>query len=100
MAAPINATKESPDLFATTQAEALFASGMSASTDPTLAEVRAAIRQALCAHGGTRGCAGEVAATFGDYPEVAVPRMRWARRVVRSTLSASQFQGRRSRCGT
>jgi hypothetical protein len=79
---------ESADFLAAARAEALFASGISASTDPTFAEVRAAIRQAVCAHGGTRGCAGQVAAAFGDYPEVAVDRMRWARRVVRATFPA------------
>lgn len=84
-----SAMNESSDFLANAQAEALFASGMSASTDPTSAEARAAIREAVCALGGTRGCAGQVAAAYGDCPEVAVPRMRWARQVVRTTLSAS-----------
>ena len=97
MTSPTHAINESTDFLATAQAEALFASGMSASTDPTSAEVRAAIRQAVCAHGGTRGCACQVAAAFGDYPEVAVPRMRWARRVVRSTLSAPRVHASKSR---
>jgi hypothetical protein len=37
-------------------------------------------------HGGSRGCAGEVAAAYGDYPEIAAARMRWARTLVESTL--------------
>jgi len=71
------------------RADALFASNMSARSDPTVTEVCTAIRQALRAHGGTRGCRGEVAAAFGDYPEVAVMRMRWARQVVLSTCMPS-----------
>jgi len=71
------------------RADALFASNMSAGSYPTVAEVRTAIRQALRAHGGARGCRGEVAAAFGDYPEVAVMRMRWARQVVLSACMPS-----------
>jgi hypothetical protein len=71
------------------RADALFASNMSAGSYPTVAEVCTAIRQALRAHGGARGCRGEVAAAFGDYPEVAVMRMRWARQVVLSTCMPS-----------
>ena len=75
------------DFLTAARADALFASSISARPDPTVAEVCAAIRQAVRAHGGTRGCAGEVAAAFGDYPEVAVLRMRWARQVVLSTYA-------------
>ena len=71
------------------RADALFASDMSAGSYPTVAEVCTAIRQALRAHGGARGCRGEVAAAFGDYPEVAVMRMRWARQVVLSACMPS-----------
>jgi hypothetical protein len=64
------------------RAEALFVSDLSVTGQPTGAEVAAAIRHSLRTHGGSRGCAADVAAAYGDYPELAAPRMRWARGVV------------------
>ena len=64
------------------RAAALFVSGLSATRRPTRAEVEASIKRALRTHGGTRGCAADVAAAYGDHPELAAPRMRWARSVV------------------
>ncbi|MCW6010013.1 hypothetical protein K1W54_36540 [Micromonospora sp. CPCC 205371] len=64
------------------RAEALFTSHLSTSSRPTAADVADAIRAAVRAHGGTRGCAADVAAAYGDHPEIAAPRMRWARGVV------------------
>ena len=64
------------------RADALFVSHLSAQHSPTRIEVETAIRQAVRAHGGIRGCAGEVAAAYGGHPETAAPRMRWARAVV------------------
>jgi hypothetical protein len=64
------------------RAEALFTSDLSARREHTTIEVAAAIRQAIGAHRGIRGCAGEVAAAYGEYPETAASRMRWARAVV------------------
>jgi hypothetical protein len=58
------------------RADALFVSHLSAQHSPTRIEVETAIRQAVRAHGGTRGCAGEVAAAYGGHPETAAPRMR------------------------
>jgi hypothetical protein len=60
------------------RAEALFASSLSAGSQPTAAQATEAIRTTVRAHGGTRGCAAEVAAAYGDHPELAVRRMRWA----------------------
>jgi hypothetical protein len=61
--------------------EALFASALQRSDDPTLPEVREAIQRAL--HDlGTRGCAAWVAQEFGDHPETAILRMQWARAAV------------------
>lgn len=61
--------------------EALFASALQRSDDPTLPEVREAIQRAL--HDlGARGCAAWVAQEFGDHPETAILRMRWARGAV------------------
>ena len=67
-----------------TRAAALFLSTLSAHNEPTDAEVLTAIRESLLTHGGARGCAADVAARYGDYPELAVPRMRWAKSVVES----------------
>ena len=69
------------DLPAAARAEALFTSDLSAFTHHTQASVEAAIRRAIRVHGGSRGCAGEAAAAYGEYPETAAPRMRWARAV-------------------
>ncbi|WP_199536647.1 hypothetical protein [Spongiactinospora gelatinilytica] len=66
------------DLLHAARAEALFVSPLSASGLPGAEEATQAIRTAVRAHGGTRGCAGEVAAVYGDYPDTAVQRMRWA----------------------
>jgi hypothetical protein len=61
--------------------EALFASALQRSDDPTLPEVREAIQRAL--HDlGVRGCAAWVAQEFGDHPETAILRMQWARAAV------------------
>ena len=61
--------------------EALFASALQRSDDPTLPEVREAIQRAL--HDlGIRGCAAWVAQEFGDHPETAILRMQWARAAV------------------
>lgn len=64
------------------RAAALFTSDLSAQCEHTETEVAAAIRRAIGTHNGLRGCAGEVAAAYGDHPETAAPRMRWARAVV------------------
>jgi hypothetical protein len=75
------------------RAAALFVSNLSTTDHPTDAEVEAAIQHSLLTHGGTRGCAADVAAYYGDYPELAAPRMRWARSVVESLYQASARQG-------
>jgi len=74
------------NILAAARAEALFASGLPACSRPTGAAAAAAIKDALQAYGGTRGCACEVAAAYGEYPETAAPRMRWARQVVQDTF--------------
>jgi hypothetical protein len=61
-------------------ADALFASVLQHSDKPDPGPVRKAIAAAACAYGGG-GCAQRVAQEFGDHPETAVTRMRWARAV-------------------
>jgi hypothetical protein len=75
------------DLLTAARAEALFTSDLSASREPNTVEITDAIRRALRSHGGTRGCAAEVAAAYGDRPETAAPRMRWACAVVNRHLN-------------
>lgn len=66
---------------ATARAEALFASGLPTDSRPNRAEATHAITTAVHRHGGVRGCAIEMAGAYGDRPESAARRMRWARRV-------------------
>ena len=62
------------------QADAVFASGLQGGDEPSAGQVGQAIAAAIRALGWS-GCAGRVAQEFGDHPETAVIRMRWARRV-------------------
>jgi len=64
------------------RAAALFASDLPAGSRPSGPDVDAAIARTVRARGGTRGCVAAMAAAYGDYPEIAAPRMRWARGVV------------------
>ncbi|MBG0565819.1 hypothetical protein [Actinoplanes aureus] len=64
------------------RAEALFTSPLATGSRPDHDIVEQAIRAAVRARGGVRGCAADVAAEYGDHPECAVPRMRWARGIV------------------
>jgi hypothetical protein len=61
--------------------EALFASPLQRSDDVSAETVADAIRHTV-AQLGVRGCASRVAQEFGDHPEAAIERMRWAREVV------------------
>ena len=62
------------------RADALFVSALQRGDHPSAKEVRQAVAAAVEAF-GQRGCAGRVAQEFGDHPETAVTRMRWARQV-------------------
>ena len=59
-------------------ADALFVSALQRSDAPTAGQIRQAINAAVAAFGGL-GCAERVAQEFGDHPEMAAARMRWAR---------------------
>ena len=65
----------------TVRADALFASALQHSDEPTAAQVNQAIVAAVRAF-GARGCAARVAQAYGDHPETAAARMRWARTMV------------------
>jgi hypothetical protein len=72
----------------TSTAQALFASTLQPSDRPTAEHVAVAVRDSLRRHGGWDGCAAVCAVEYGDHPETASERMRWAitvtRRVSRS----------------
>lgn len=68
------------------QADALFASAVQRCDEPGSNQVRQAIAAAIRAFGSI-GCAERVAQEFGDHPETAVVRMRWARLVAREAFS-------------
>jgi hypothetical protein len=69
------------------RADALFASVLQRSDEPSLGQVRQAIAAAVAAYGGP-GCAARVAQAFGEHPETAVIRMRWARTMVGRAVPA------------
>ncbi|XVV16552.1 hypothetical protein ACQP2X_19940 [Actinoplanes sp. CA-131856] len=69
--------------FDTARAEALFASALQPSDQPSAAQVRAAITATLHAL-GIRGCAAHLAGESGEHPEAAAHRMSWAIAVIRS----------------
>jgi hypothetical protein len=61
--------------------EAVFASTLQASDKPTGQQIRYTISNVVRVH-GSRRIAALVAQEFGDHPDTALERMRWARRVV------------------
>ena len=70
------------------RANALFASPLQRSEEPSPRQLRLAIAVALRQF-GDRGCAERVAQEFGDHPELAAPRMRWARRAITVAFDGS-----------
>jgi hypothetical protein len=71
------------------QADALFASALQCSDELNGSQIRRAVTVALITYGGA-GCAGRVAQEFGDHPETAAVRMRWARAAVALLESQSR----------
>ena len=69
-------------------AEALFVSALQCCDRPSAGQARQAVA-AVVGVFGPLGCAERVAQEFGDHPETAVTRMRWARE-----LAAEAIRGR------
>ena len=69
-------------------ADAVFVSRLQRCDEPSAGQVRQAVAAAIRAFGYS-GCAGRVAQEFGDHPETAVIRMRWARAVARAVFADS-----------
>jgi hypothetical protein len=68
--------------------EALFASDVQCSQHPTSESIRAAVT-AMVDRLGVSGCAALVAQEFGEHPDCAPGRMRWARHAVRCAFSVA-----------
>jgi hypothetical protein len=71
-----------PAAFEAVWAEALFASALQRSGSPSPDQVRRAVTTTL-RRLGSSGCAAQAAGEFGDHPDTAVARMRWALATVR-----------------
>ena len=77
------------------RAEALFTSQLATGSHPSYDVVETAIRIAVRTYGGVRGCAAEVAGEYGERPELAAPRMRWARHVIEQLYEAPRVRAAR-----
>jgi hypothetical protein len=60
------------------RAQALFTSSLQPSDIPTAQQVQAAIAASVRTYRGVRGCAAVLAGEYGEHPETAAQRMRWA----------------------
>jgi hypothetical protein len=69
------------------RSEALFASTLQPSFQPTTAQVRAEVASTV-RRLGVRGCTARMAQEFGDSPEASAARMRWARQIVADVFAA------------
>jgi hypothetical protein len=67
--------------------DALFASALQRSDKPSACQIDQAVAAAIRAF-GELGCAARVAQAYGEDPETAVTRMRWARAAVARAFSA------------
>jgi hypothetical protein len=75
----------------TARTDALFVSALQRSDLPTATQVMGAVTSAVRQF-GRPGCAERVAQEFGDHPEIAAPRMRWARRVIDEAFDGPEQQ--------
>ena len=73
------------------RADALFASALQRSDQPSRRQVRRAIATALDAY-GPHGCSARVAQAYGEHPETAASRMRWARIAAADAYGAPRSQ--------
>ena len=69
--------------FETLRAEALFASTLQPSRSSSCEQVRRVVETTL-RRLGTTGCAARTADEFGDHPDAAAARMRWALATIRA----------------
>jgi hypothetical protein len=67
------------------------ASALQRADRPSAARIRQAIAAAIRDYGGL-GCAARVAQAYGDHPETAATRMRWARVTVADAFGGSPLE--------
>ena len=72
-------------------ADALFASPLQRGDHPSAGQVQQAVAAAVGVF-GLCGCVERVAQEFGDHPETAVTRMRWARELAAEAISARELE--------
>jgi hypothetical protein len=77
-------------------ADALFVSALQRSDEPSSRQVRQAVAAALRAYGAA-GCTGRVAQEYGDHPEMAAARMRWARTAATEAFGEAAPEAARAR---
>ncbi len=77
----------------TVRADALFVSALQRSDEPSARQVREAIAGAVRRF-GSQGCAERVAQEFGDHPDIAAARMRWARQLTGEAFGGSELRAR------
>jgi len=68
--------------------EALFVSDLQRSQQPTPEVIRAVVTETVDRL-GENGCAALVAQEFGEHPDCALGRMRWARTAIQSAYRAA-----------
>jgi hypothetical protein len=68
------------------QADAVFLSSLQRCDELSAGQVRQAVAAVVRAFGRS-GCDGRVAQEFGNHPDTAVIRMRWARDVAREAFA-------------
>ena len=73
-----------PSALETLRAEALFASTLQASEQPSSDRIRRAVSTTL-QRLGSGGCARHLAGEFGEHPDLAAGRMAWALATTRAT---------------
>jgi hypothetical protein len=72
--------------------DALFVSPLQPSQEPGAQQVRQAVA-AAARQFGEEGCAGRVAQEFGEHPEAAAARMRWARQAIARAFAPTGSRG-------
>jgi len=80
------------------RADALFASPLQRCHEPSAGQVRQAIAATIGVY-GARGCAARVAQAYGEHPDTAIVRMRWALAAVASAFGGSETEPTRPASG-
>ena len=75
------------------RADALFVSALQRCEHPSTQQVRQAVAEAVRTF-GQQGCADRMAQEFGDHPETAVMRMRWARAAASEVFGSAPGRAR------